>query len=670
VRPGRLIKKASMVDHNRITDELYAPPASFSTRARINKATWKGHGLDGVREDRLRFWEAAAESLMWRTRWREVLRWTPPRSRWFVGGTLNVTESCLDRHASSWRRTKAALIWEGEPGDVRTLTYGQLHDEVTRFAGALAHLGVEVGDRVAIYMPLVPETVVAMLACARLGATHSVIFGGFSAESLRDRINDAACKLVITADGGARKGQIVRLKDTVDRALEGGACPSVEHVVVLRRTGHDVVMTKGRDVWWHDALRPDGADVTPVKEAVAVDAEHPLFILYTSGTTGKPKGVVHSTGGYLVQVTRTSRWIFDLKDEDIYWCSADVGWITGHSYVVYGPLANGATVFLYEGAPTYPEPDRFWDMIERHRISILYTAPTAIRTFMRMGDHHVEKHDLSSLRLLGSVGEPINPEAWRWYRRVVGGERCPVVDTWWQTETGSIMISPLPGYTAAKPGSCTRPLPGLDIDIVRQDGSRCADDEQGFLVIKSPWPSMMRTVWGDDERFRQTYWSQVKDPKTGEPWYFTGDGARRDADGYIWVIGRVDDVVNVSGHRLGTAEVESALVLHPAVAEAAVVGRPDDVKGQGIVAFVTLKASQRPSDGLIEELKGQVAREIGSFARPDDIRWANAMPKTRSGKIMRRLLRELATAGRVTGDMTSLEDLSVIASLRGNEDEA
>jgi acetyl-CoA synthetase len=649
-----------------MTDELYSPPASFAARARINASTWKAHGLKDSYDDadRLAYWEQAADALVWRKRWTKVLEWTPPRSKWFVGGTLNVTESCLDRHATSWRRTKAALIWEGEPGDVRTITYGQLHDDVTRFAGALRALGVETGDRVSIYMPLVPEAVVAMLACARIGATHSVVFGGFSAEALRDRINDSACKLVVTADGGARKGQVVRLKETVDRALADNACPSITNVVVLRRTGQDVEMKKGRDVWWHDVVR----DAAPVTEAVAVDAEHPLFILYTSGTTGKPKGVVHSTGGYLTQVARTTRWIFDLKDEDIYWCSADVGWITGHSYVVYGPLANGATVFLYEGAPTYPDADRFWAMIARHKISILYTAPTAIRTFMRMGDHHPEKHDLSSLRLLGSVGEPINPEAWRWYHKVIGGGRCPIVDTWWQTETGGIMISPLPGTTRTKPGSCTRPLPGLEIDVVHQDGTRCKDDEQGFLVIKTPWPSMMRTVWGDDERFRQTYWSQVKDPKTGAPWYFTGDGARRDKDGYIWVIGRVDDVVNVSGHRLGTAEVESALVLHPAVAEAAVVGRPDDVKGQGIVAFVTLKANRQPSDALLEELKKQVAQEIGSFARPDDIRWANALPKTRSGKIMRRLLRELATSGRVTGDTTSLEDIGAIAALRPTED--
>jgi acetyl-CoA synthetase len=653
-----------------MTRETHPPPPGFAARARINAQTASILRLDhaSTAEGAEAYWESAADALVWRTRWSRVLDWSaPPRAKWFVGGTLNASESCLDRHAHSWRRTKAAIIWEGEPGDTRTITYQQLFDDVCTFAAALQKLGVKTGDRVAIYMPLVPETVVAMQACARIGATHSVVFGGFSAEALRDRINDSQCKLVITADGGARRGQVVRLKDTVDKALENGACPSVtKGVVVLKRTGHDVTMVPGRDVWWDAAIR----DVTPLKTAVAVDSEHPLFILYTSGTTGKPKGVVHSTGGYLTGVARTTRWVFDLKDEDIFWCTADVGWITGHSYVAYGPLANGATMFMYEGAPTYPGPSRFWEMIERHKISILYTAPTAIRTFMRMGDAHVTRHDLSSLRLLGSVGEPINPEAWRWYSKVVGGDRCPVVDTWWQTETGGIMMTPLPGLHDVKPGSCMKAMPGLEIDVVRKDGTSCDADEQGLLVIKRPWPSMMRTVWGDDERFKQTYWVQQKDPQTGAPWYFTGDGAKRDKDGDIWVIGRVDDVVNVSGHRLGTAEVESALVLHPSVAEAAVVGRPDEVKGQGIVAFVTLKASATPSDALIEALKKQVAHEIGSFARPDDIRWANALPKTRSGKIMRRLLRELATQGRVTGDMTSLEDLSVIAALRGTDDEA
>ncbi len=654
--------------------DSYAPPPSFAARARINKDTWKALGFDdvarGAERARLDYWADAADALVWRTPWETLLEWNPPRSKWFVGGTLNATETCLDQHLTTWRRNKAAIIWEGEPmegsrpSETRTLTYQQLHDEVCRFAGGLRALGVEQGDRVCLYMPLVPEAVIAMLACARLGAIHSVVFGGFSAEALRDRIHDGGVKVVVTADGGARKGQIVRLKDTVDKALEDPKTSSVQHVVVLKRTGHDVAWTKDRDVWWNDAIEK-GPGVT---DAVAVDSEHPLFILYTSGTTGKPKGVVHSTAGYLAACARSYRFVFDHKDEDIYWCSADVGWVTGHSYVTYGPLANGATVFLYEGAPTHPGPDRFWDIIERHRISVLYTAPTAIRTFMRLGDQHVKKHDLSSLRLLGSVGEPINPEAWRWYRDVVGGGRCPIVDTWWQTETGAIMASPLPGLTTTKPGSCMHALPGIDLAVVRQDGNECDPMEQGLLVSRKPWPSMMRTVWGDDERFQQTYWSQLKDPKTGEPWYFTGDGARKDVDGCLWVIGRVDDVVNVSGHRLGTAEVESALVLHPMVAEAAVVGRPDDIKGQGIVAFVTLKASSTPTDALKVELAKQVQSEIGSFARPDEIRWANALPKTRSGKIMRRLLRELATKGRVDGDMTSLEDFSAIAALQKDDD--
>ena len=633
----------------------------------MNADTWKALHFDDTSETaRMAYWADTADALVWHTPWEELLEWDPPRSRWFVGGTLNATETCLDQHLSTWRRNKAAIIWEGEPmegqrpAEVRTLTYQQLFDEVCRFAGALVSLGVETGDRVCIYMPLVPEAVIAMLACARIGATHSVVFGGFSAESLRDRIHDAACKVVVTADGGARKGQIVRLKDTVDKALDDPKGASVNHVVVVKRTGQDVTWNTARDIWWNDALDTS----TPVYAAVPVESEHPLFILYTSGTTGKPKGVVHSTAGYLAGVARSYRFVFDHKDDDIFWCSADVGWITGHSYVTYGPLCNGATIFLYEGAPTHPAPDRFWDIIDRHRISVLYTAPTAIRTFMRMGDQHVKRHDLSSLRLLGSVGEPINPEAWRWYHDVVGGGRCPIVDTWWQTETGSIMASPLPGLTSTIPGSCMGPLPGIDLAVVRKDGAVCHPGEQGLLVSRKPWPSMMRTVWGDDERFKETYWSQLKDPVTGAPWYFTGDGARVDEHGALWIIGRVDDVVNVSGHRLGTAEIESALVLHPAVAEAAVVGRPDDIKGQGIVAFVTLKMSQAPSDELKLELAKQVQSEIGSFARPDEIRWANALPKTRSGKIMRRLLRELATKGRIDGDVTSLEDLSSIAVLQ------
>jgi acetyl-CoA synthetase len=644
-----------------VENRVFPPPDDFVIDAHIGAEDYDELRREAAASP-LAYWEGAAEEVEWLRRWDTVLEWDAPRAKWFVGATLNASESCLDRHLDSHRRHKAAIVWEGEPGDVRTLTYQQLHDEVCAFAGALLQQGVETGDRVAIYMPLVPEAVVAMLACARIGATHSVIFGGFSAESLRDRVNDAGCTAIITADGGHRRGQIVRLKDVVDKALANGACPTVKSVVVLQRTGNEVAMQTGRDIWWHDLMRVENRGEA-VLDAVPVDAEHPLFILYTSGTTGKPKGVVHSTGGYMVGVTRSTRLVFDMKDEDLYWCSADVGWITGHSYVVYGPLSCGGTVFLYEGAPTYPEPDRFWSMIARHKVSIFYTAPTAIRTFMRLGDRHVQKHDLSSLRLLGTVGEPINPEAWMWYRSIIGDNRCPIVDTWWQTETGSIMISPVPGAVSTKPGCATKPLPGVIVDVVHKDGSSCADDEGGFLVVKHPWPSMMRTVWGDFERFRQTYWSQI------DGMYFTGDGARRDKDGYIWVMGRVDDVVNVSGHRLGTMEVESALVGHLSVAEAAVVARPDDVTGQAIVAFVTLKSSATASDALVQELMRTVSTEIGSFARPAEIRFADALPKTRSGKIMRRLLRELASEGKVSGDTTSLEDLGVLAQLRGTDDE-
>jgi acetyl-CoA synthetase len=614
---------------------------------------------------RLDYWADAGAALSWRTPWHTLLDWQPPRARWYVGGTLNATETCLDQHLSTWRRNKAAIIWEGEPmqggrpTETRTLTYQQLHDEVCRFAGALRRLGVECGDRVAIYMPLVPEAVIAMLACARLGATHSVVFGGFSAEALRDRIHDAACKVVVTADGGARRGQIVRLKDTVDEALKDPRTSSVRHVVVLQRTGQDIAMTQDRDLWWDDAV----AAAEPVREAIAVDSEHPLFILYTSGTTGKPKGVVHSTGGYLAGAMRSYRFVFDHKDEDVFWCTADVGWITGHTYVTYGPLANGATIMLYEGAPVYPEPDRFWDIIERHRVSVLYTAPTAIRTFMRLGDHHVEKHDLSSLRLLGSVGEPINPEAWTWYHRVIGGGRCPIVDTWWQTETGSIMLTTLPGACYSKPGSTGLPMFGVDIQVVHDDGKPCAAGEGGKLVVRRPWPSMARTLYGDDARFKESYWSQMPGV------YFTGDGARCDSDGYFWVTGRVDDVLNVAGHRIGTAEIESALVSHPAVAEAAAVGRPDELKGQALVVFVTLKTGQVADKAMKGKLAEHIDKEIGKFARPDEVRFADALPKTRSGKIMRRLLKEIASGALETkGDTSTLEDLSVLAKLRANDE--
>jgi acetyl-CoA synthetase len=647
-----------------MTNDAYAPPAWFAEQAQLNAHTASSMGVM-PRAEPLAYWEQAAHELRWMQPFEGVLEGEAPSWTWFKGGMLNASDNCLDRHLRI-RPHQAALVWEGEPieggaAQVRTLTYQQLHHEVCRATSALRSLGVKRGDRISIYMPLVPEAVVAMLACARIGAIHSVVFGGFSAEALRDRIIDAGCEVVITADGGYRRGAVVPLKATVDAAL---SVPTpVRHVVVLKRSDTAVAMTPGRDHDWHELLssapRADGVE--------AVDAEHPLFILYTSGTTGKPKGVVHSTGGYLVGAARSFKYVFDHQPTDLFWCSADVGWITGHSYVVYGPLMNGASVFLYEGAPLHPSPDRFWDIIARHRITVLYTAPTAIRTFMRMGDAHLNKHDLSSLRLLGSVGEPINPEAWRWYHRVVGGGRCPIVDTWWQTETGSIVCSPLPGLTTTKPGSCMQPLPGFDVEVVKPDGQRCDDGEEGLLVIKKPWPSMMRTVWGDPDRFRSTYFSQLKDPITGVPWYFTGDGARRDADGAIWVIGRVDDVVNVSGHRLGTAEVESALVLHRSVAEAAVVGKPDAVKGQAIVAFVTVKAGVVADEALAQALKQQVAHEIGGFARPDEIRYANALPKTRSGKIMRRLLRELAITGKVSGDVTSLEDLSSIAALQTDE---
>ena len=586
----------------------------------------------------------------------KTLEWNFPHAKWFVGGTINAAYNCLDRHLDGPRRNKAALIWEGEPGDSRVLTYQMLADEVGRCANALKSIGVKDGDRVAIYMPLVPEAAIAMLACARIGAIHSVVFGGFSSEALADRINDAEAKVCITADGGWRRGQIVELKNNVDEALK--KCPSIRKVLVLKRVGNKVEMRKGRDLWW-DELVPAQS---PRCEAAALDSEHPLYTLYTSGTTGKPKGVVHTTGGYLTHVLMTMKWVFDLKEDDIYWCTADIGWVTGHSYTVYGPLAAGATVVMYEGAPNFPENDRFWQIIAKYHVSIFYTAPTAIRTFIKWGDAWVKKHDLSSLRLLGSVGEPINPEAWMWYRKVIGGERCPIVDTWWQTETGGIMISPMPGAIATKPGSATFPLPGIAADVVTREGKSVGANQGGLLIVRKPWPGMLRTIYRDPERYKNNYFVQIDGA------YFTGDGARRDQDGYLWIMGRVDDVINVSGHRLGTMEIESALVSHAAVAEAACVGRPDEMKGQAVVAFVTLEGGRKGDARLRDELRAHVVKEIGALARPDEIRFTEALPKTRSGKIMRRLLRQIASGDETLGDTTTLEDLSVLAKLRDDDE--
>ena len=642
---------SSVLNENR----SFPPPESFAKSAHISDPQAYEAMRSLADQDPIHFWEKQAAELHWFTTWQSVLDWKEPDARWFVGGTINASYNCLDRHLSTTRRNKAALIWEGEKGDTRTLTYLQLHREVSEFSNALKKLGVSKGDRVALYMPLIPELAIAVLACARIGATHTVVFGGFSAEALRDRINDCGCRMVITADGGYRRGTELRLKAVVDEAVSD--CDSIESVIVARRTGSPVNMVPGRDHWWDELQQT----VESTCEAEPLDSEHPLFILYTSGTTGKPKGIFHSTGGYLTQVAFTARHVFDLKDGDVYWCTADIGWITGHSYVLYGPLMNGATILMYEGAPNHPESDRFWRLVDKHQITIFYTAPTAIRAFIKWGEHHVLKHDLGSLRLLGTVGEPINPEAWIWYHKVIGKERCPIVDTWWQTETGAIMISPLPGITSTVPGTATRPLPGIRMDVVDKSGKPLGADEGGYLVITHPWPSMLRGIWGDHDRYRKTYWSEIPGV------YFAGDGARRDADGNFWIMGRVDDVVNVSGHRLGTAEIESALVSHPSVAEAAVVGRPDELKGQGIVAFVTLEGSNSSSPELGETLKAHVTAEIGSLARPDEIRFTDALPKTRSGKIMRRLLRELATGGKVVGDVTTLEDLSVLERLRDED---
>ena len=633
----------------------FPPPEEFRRGAVISDEST----YERAARDPEAFWSQQAEQLHWFKKWKTVCEWKPPHSKWFLGGQINVSYNCIDRHIDGARRNKAALVWEGEPGDRRTLTYWDLFVEVQKFANVLRKLGVKRGDRVAIYLPLIPEVAIAMLACTRVGAIHSVVFGGFSPESLRDRINDSKCKLLITADGGYRRGQVVPLKRNSDKALED--CPSIENVVVVQRrpggAGDEsfVEMRDGRDHWWHRLMQHSSAHHEPEP----MDAEDVLYILYTSGTTGKPKGIVHTTGGYLVGVTYTTRAVFDLKEDDVFWCTADVGWVTGHSYVVYGPLANGATVVMYEGAPDWPEKDRFWDICERHGVTVFYTAPTAIRAFMKWGDKHPAKHDLSRLRLLGSVGEPINPEAWIWYQEQIGKGRCPIVDTWWQTETGAIVISPLPGITATKPGSATVPLPGFSAALL-DASAKDIPVGGGLLALTRPWPSMLRTIWGDDERYVQTYFSKWKDRKD---LYFPGDGAKKDDDGYYWILGRVDDVLNVAGHRIGTMEVESALVEHPAVAEAAVVGKPHELKGQALAAFVTLREGRTASPALRDELRDFVAEKIGAIARPDDVLFSADLPKTRSGKIMRRLLRDIAE-GKALGDTTTLADPNVVNALK------
>ncbi len=635
---------------------LFPPPKAFSEQAHVRSMAQYQQLWDQAAEDPEGFWgELAKEELHWFQPFDKVLEWQEPYAQWFCGGKTNVSYNCLDVHLDSWRKNKAALIWEGEPGDTRTLTYGQLHREVCKFANALKSLGVSQGDVVSIYMPMVPELAIALLACARIGAIHSVIFGGFSSEAIADRNNDASAKIQLTADTGWRRGSPLPLKETVDKALEKS--PTVEKCIVFRRTGSEVNMVPGRDLWWHDVME----SASPDCPAEPLDSETPLFILYTSGSTGKPKGIKHTTAGYNLYTKMTSRWVFDLKDTDVYWCTADIGWITGHSYIVYGPLANGATAVMYEGAPNWPDEGRFWDIVDQHQVTIFYTAPTAIRAFIKWGDQHVEKRDLSSLRLLGSVGEPINPAAWLWYHEKIGKGRCPVVDTWWQTETGGILISPLPGATPTKPGSCTKPLPGVVPKIVDPEGAEVGPGQQGILVISQPWPGMLRGIWGDEERYRQQYWSQIANH------YLAGDNAMCDADGYYWIYGRLDDVLNVAGHRLSTTEVESALVSHPSVAEAAAVGRPDEVKGEAVAVFVTLSSGD-PTDELRQQLKQHVRRQIGAHAQPDEIRFTGTLPKTRSGKIMRRLLRDIAAGKETVGDTTTLEDYSVLAKLRSDEE--
>jgi acetyl-CoA synthetase len=642
-------------------NRVFPPPPEFSAKAHIKSLEEYEAMYKRSIEDPEAFWAGVAKELHWFKTWDKVLDWDLPWAKWFVGGKTNLCYNCVDRHALGERANKTAILWEGEPGEIRKLTYAELLAEVQKFASVLKSLGIKKGDRVAIYMGMTPELAIALLACARIGAVHSVIFGGFAATAIADRVNDCQAVAILTQDTSYRRGNHVQLKKTVDDAM--GGCPTVKNVVVYQRSGEPVQMVEGRDLWWHDLMAKADAEC-PAEE---LDSEDPLYILYTSGTTGKPKGLVHTTGGYAVQTYLTSKYVFDLQEDDVYWCTADIGWVTGHSYVVYGPMQNGATVLMYEGAPNFPDFSRFWKIIDDHKVTIFYTAPTAIRAFIKWGAEFVDKHDLRSLRLLGTVGEPINPEAWMWYREKIGHNRCPIVDTWWQTETGSIMIAPIPGAVPTKPGSATRPFFGIKPEVVtRPDANgnfqQVPAGSGGLLVVRQPWPSMARTVHGDPERFMKTYWSDVPGC------YFTGDGARQDADGYFWLMGRVDDVINVSGHRLGTMEVESALVAHPKVAEAAVVGRPDELKGQAIAAFVTLESGNEPSDGLKDELRKWVTKEIGALARPDDIRFTEALPKTRSGKIMRRLLRELATHGEIKGDTTTLEDFSVIARLRESEE--
>jgi acetyl-CoA synthetase len=638
-------------------DRLFPPSKEFASAARVSSMADYEALYAEADQNPQGYWSKVARELHWHQEFDQVLDWKFPDAKWFVGGKTNLCYNCVDRHLDA-RGDKVAILWEGEPGEVVTWTFKELHEQVCRFANVLLARGVSDGDRVAIYMPMVPEAAVAMLACARIGAVHSVVFGGFSAEALADRIKDAGVTAVITADGSFRRGKIVPLKHNVDSALKSAP---VDTVIVVKRCQNAVDWHGERDHWWHELM----ADASSEHEAPALDAEHPLFVLYTSGTTGKPKGILHTTGGYMVGSFQSTRLVFDLKEDDIYWCTADVGWITGHTYTVYGALLNGVTTLMYEGAPNYPDPDRFWAVIEKHKATILYTAPTAIRAFMRWGDEWPGKHDLTSLRLLGTVGEPINPEAWIWYHKVIGGERCPIVDTWWQTETGSIMLSPLPGAISTKPGSCTKPLPGVSAKVVDKNGVECAPGDGGFLVIDKPWPSMLRTIYGDHDRYVSVYFSEV------EGMYFAGDGARQDEDGYFWVMGRVDDVINVSGHRLSTMEVESALVSHPKVAEAAVVAKPDELKGQAIVAFVTPMKSVAGDHALAQELRDHVVEQIGALARPQEIRFADALPKTRSGKIMRRLLRDVAAGSEARGDTTTLEDSSVLAKLaaeRGDEE--